>query len=38
LRDWERKKKDYLADGFVEERTLFTTRDDDHGGLDAREI
>jgi len=36
--DWERKKTDYVAVGFVEGKTLFTTRDDDIGGLDAHEI
>ena len=36
--DWARKRKDYLAVGFVEGKTLFTTRDDERGGLDAREI
>lgn len=36
--DWDRKKKNYLEDGFVEGKTLFTTRDDDRGGLDAKQI
>lgn len=36
--DWERKRKDYIAVGFVEGKSLFTTRDDDRGGLDAHEI
>ncbi len=36
--DWKRKSKDYLADGFVEGKNLFTTRDDERGGLDARDI
>jgi len=38
LMDWTRKKKDYLAAGFVEGKTLFTTRDGDRNGLDAYEI
>jgi hypothetical protein len=36
--DWARKSKDYLADRFLEGKTLFTTRDDEKGGLDAKEI
>lgn len=36
--DWENKKKDYLSAGFVLDKTLFTTRDDEQGGLNARHI
>ena len=35
---WAWKRDWYLANGFVEGETLFTTRDDDRGGLDANEI
>jgi hypothetical protein len=37
-RGWEWKKRWYEENGFVEGRNLFTTADDDHGGLDSRPI
>jgi ATP-dependent exoDNAse (exonuclease V) alpha subunit len=36
--DWEWKRQWYLDNGFVEGETLFTTSDDEKGGLDANEI
>ena len=36
--DWERKRNGYLADGFVEGKTIFTARDDERAGLDEPEI
>jgi ATP-dependent exoDNAse (exonuclease V) alpha subunit len=35
---WEWKKAWYLEHGFVEGQNLFTTRDDDRGGLDSTEV
>jgi hypothetical protein len=36
--DWKRESKDYLAEGFTVGKNLFTTRDDERGGLDATDI
>lgn len=33
---WDEKRRWYQANGFVEGVNLFTTRDDDRGGLDSR--
>jgi ATP-dependent exoDNAse (exonuclease V) alpha subunit len=38
LKDWEWKRQWYLDNGFVEGETLFTTKDDERGGLDANII
>ncbi|MBM4429414.1 MAG: hypothetical protein FJ026_03575, partial [Chloroflexi bacterium] len=35
---WERKRTWYLQNGFVEGLSLFTTRDDEKGGLDSEEV
>jgi len=35
---WERKRAWYLQNGFVEGVSLFTTRDDEKGGLDSEEV
>ena len=32
---WERKQAWYEANGFIEGRHLFTTADDEQGGLDS---
>lgn len=37
-RSWENRKKDYEAAGFILGTTLFTSEDDERGGLDSREI
>lgn len=37
-RGWEWKKAWYEQNGYVEGRNLFTTSDDDRGGLDSRPI
>lgn len=37
-RGWEEKRRWYQQNGFVEGVNLFTTRDDERGGLDSREI
>lgn len=37
-RGWEEKRQWYEKNGIVEGVRLFTTRDDDHGGLDSREV
>ena len=35
---WQRKRHWYLQDGFVEGASLFTTQDDEKGGLDSEEV
>jgi ATP-dependent exoDNAse (exonuclease V) alpha subunit len=35
---WERRKKDYEQAGFVVGKNLFTSEDDDRGGLDSKRI
>lgn len=35
---WERKQDWYLQNGFVEGASLFTTRDDEKGGLDSEDV
>lgn len=35
---WERKRTWYLENGFAEGASLFTTRDDEKGGLDSEEV
>lgn len=37
-RDWERKRAWYEANGFVTGENLFTTEDDEQGGLDSRAV
>ena len=37
-RSWDRKHEWYLKNGFVEGVTLFTTCDDERGGLDSAEV
>lgn len=37
-RDWERKREWYEKNGFVMGENLFTTEDDEHGGLDSRTV
>ncbi len=37
-RGWEWKTAWYLQNGYEEGKNLFTTRDDDRGGLDSRPI
>ncbi len=37
-RGWEWKREWYRKNGFVEGETLFTTRDDEHGGLDSSKL
>jgi ATP-dependent exoDNAse (exonuclease V) alpha subunit len=36
--DWEWKRQWYLDNGYIEGETLFTTQDDERGGLDANAI
>jgi hypothetical protein len=35
---WERKLAMYKKEGFIEGETLFTTRDDERGGLDSTSV
>jgi hypothetical protein len=35
---WEEKRAWYAKNGITEGQTLFTTRDDERGGLDSREV
>ena len=35
---WERRKKDYEAAGFKVGVKLFTSEDDERGGLDSKDI
>lgn len=35
---WERKRTWYLQNGFIEGQSLFTTLDDERGGLDSEEV
>lgn len=37
-RDWERKREWYEKNGFVIGENLFTTEDDEHGGLDSKAV
>lgn len=37
-RDWERKRAWYEMNGFVLDENLFTTEDDEQGGLDSRAV
>jgi hypothetical protein len=37
-RGWEWKQRWYAENGYLEGANLFTTRDDDRGGLDMRPI
>ena len=38
LREWDEKRRWYQTNGILEGVNLFTTRDDERGGLDSREI
>lgn len=37
-RGWEEKRRWYEKNGFIEGQSLFTTRDDDRGGMDSGDV
>jgi hypothetical protein len=38
VREWDEKRRWYQTNGILEGVNLFTTRDDERGGLDSQEI